>query len=514
MENPAITSQVKAFVIGSACLVLAIFLGYMIGTEEYASLLIGTVVVAACSFWFFSGPYFWVVAIASSLLGGAVPILGAQFTPFQMLMAMGLVKFAVEDVILRRIKIQTPDKFDALMIAGFMVIILAHGIDDRFGMRYLGSSVWGGRHYVNVFVGLAAYFVIQSIPVEAKVWAKFPYVVLAFLGFDLLIAIVTTILPNSVYYIYPFYSAVSSASLQEAIGGTEDVTARIGAFGNFGFMLLAIVMASVSLRTLVHPSNLFRILCLMVGSACALLSGFRSAVLNSFALLITTGIRDLKAGVFFLLPIIGAALFAVSLINSQVVALPKQIQRALAFLPGEWDTEMTSNAQASNQFRLNVWNLWYRQYFPEHPIVGRGFGFNREWTKQSIRYGEAADYQQMVETGNLHSGFLSSLDTFGILGATFFVCWNLTLLVRALRIPFDRRPKEYFALRFLSLYLAVWILCYWIGALTVGAYLPQQFALAGLFMRLRKDIRPTETPPRRSTSAGPREFQRRELARV
>ncbi len=38
-----------------------------------------------------------------------------------------------------------------------MAIITVHGIQQRFGMRFLGSHVWGGRNYVNVYVGLIAF---------------------------------------------------------------------------------------------------------------------------------------------------------------------------------------------------------------------------------------------------------------------------------------------------------------------------------------------------------------------
>ena len=44
------------------------------------------------------------------------------------------------------------------------------------------------------------------------------------------------------------------------------------------------------------------------------------------------------------------------------------------------------------------------------------------------------------------------------------------------------------ALRFLALYLAVAVISYWFGALTVGAFLPQELALAGVFLRLQHMI--------------------------
>jgi len=506
-------ARLKGFLIAGACLLVAIFLGYMIGSEDYGQLLLGTVITGVCFLWFFSGRFFWVLTIASSFLGGTFPILRGQFTPFQILMAMGLVKFVVEDLILRRTRIKLPNRYDLFMILGFMTVITIHGIQDRFGMRFLGSTVWGGRHYVNVFVGLAAFFVIRSIPMKPQLWAKFPYVVLAIAGFDLLIAVITTISPNSIYYIYPFYSAVSSSGLQEIIGGGLDVTQRIGAFGNFGFILMTIVLAGVSLRAILHPSNFFRILAAMLATVGVLFSGFRSSVLNTFILLITTGIRDLRAGALALLPAIAVIFFTLSVVNSEVVALPKQIQRSLAFLPGEWDNDMTRDVEGSNDFRRQIWTLWSRQYFPAQPLFGRGFGFQAEWTKRSVYYGDATDHRQMVETGNIHNGFLAALDTFGIIGTIFFVAWNVSLLVRALRVRFDKSGGDYFAYRFLALYLAVSIISYWIGSSSVGTFLPQQFALVGLFLRLREDLKPAESQKRHPAPVSARKF-RRELVRV
>src|SRR6267378_2977935 len=193
MLNPAVAQKLLLFALCVAGLLLAVFLGTLI------------VVVASVSL--FSGGFFWVLTIASSFLSGTFPILGGSFTPFQILMAIGVAKFLLTDTVLKRTRIQWPARADLLMIIAFMAIITLHGVHDRFGMKFLGSSIWGGRNYVNVFVGLAAFFVIMSIPMSAKLWARLPYVVLGVSLFDLTIAVITKIVPSSVYVIYPFYSA-------------------------------------------------------------------------------------------------------------------------------------------------------------------------------------------------------------------------------------------------------------------------------------------------------------------
>ena len=92
----------------------------------------------------------------------------------------------------------------------------------------------------------------------------------------------------------------------------------------------------------------------------------------------------------------------------------------------------------------------------------------------------------MVEVGNIHNGLFASLDAVGIIGTIFFIAWNVQLLFRTFRVSFDKANPAGFALRFLALQLAVSILCYWFGAVTLGTFLPRQFALAGVFLKLHR----------------------------
>jgi O-antigen ligase len=511
MDNFVVAQKAKAIALCGVGLLLAIFLGWNVGSENYGQLLLGTVIVAVASFALFSGPFFWVLTIASSFLSGTFPLLQGSFTPFQILMAMGVAKFLVGDVVLRRTPIKWGKRLDLVMLAGFMGVLTFHGLHDRFGMRFLGSNVWGGRNYINVYVGLAAFFIVQSIPITSKVWAKLPYLVLAVASFDLLIAIITTLFPPSIYVIYPFYSAVSTAGLEEIVAGTYETTSRVGAFGSFGFVVVLIVLASVSLPKLFSPANFFRLVSVGIGGLAVLVSGFRSFVVQTLVGTLMAGIRDLKWGVLVLLPVVATLLFGVSVVNSEFIRLPKQIQRGLSFVPGKWDTRMEMSAAASNDFRRKVWTVFAQEYFPVHPWLGRGFGFRKPVAEQTIsRYNPNWD-RDAVEVGNIHNGFLATLDALGIVGTIFFVVWNLRLLARTFRVSFRQTDPASTALRFLALYLAVLIVFYWFGAYTVGTFLPQEFALAGVFLRLQRTM-DLEARDRRAVEAKSPHGVRPELA--
>lgn len=484
-DNPASLIRLKGFLLIAIGLLVAVVFGWLVGTADYFSLLLGALILVGGTFWFASGRFFWVVAVASSYLNGTFPILGGSFNTFQILLAIGVFKFFVEDLIMMRAKLRS-SRLDLILIAGFMTIITVHGLHDRFGMKFLGSTIWGGRNYVNVYVGLLAFFIIQSIPIRGRIWDKLPYVVLAVTSFDLLIGIITAAFPSTISKIYPFYSAVSLSGATELLTGREEITGRIGTFGSFGCTLIVIVLSRVSLPRLFNPRNLWRVATTAVGGVCVLLSGFRSDVGYAFLSVMVAGVRDLRFKVVALVPVFVALLFGISFVNSSIVELPKQVQRALTFMPGHWDNEMMRNAEDSNEFRRNVWGTFLHDYFPLHPWLGRGFGFRSEYATLSTDIAYERDFTQWVEVGNIHSGFLASLDALGIIGTIFFIIWNIGLLIQTVRVSFAEQGEGSFALRFVAIELSVAILSYWIGVVTVGTYLPQIFALSGVFLNLQR----------------------------
>jgi hypothetical protein len=501
MLNPALLDRLEIFVVAGIGLLLAVILGFQVGTGDYFLLALEAAIIFLVVLAAFSGGFFWVLTVASTFLSGTFPILQGQFTPFHILVAAGVVKFLIADVVLRRTKLTMGSRFDAVMIMAFMSILILHGIHDRFGMRFFGSNLWGGKYYVNVILGLAAFVVIQSAPIKQNIWSILPYAVLAVVTFDLSIAIVTTIFPGSIYVIYPFYSAVSQLAIEDVLGVRGlDVSERIRAFGNFGFILTYVILASCSIRQLFSLSGLWRLLAAMAGLAGALYSGFRTSVIYVFLAWLTAGIRDLRWMVLPLLPILVAGLFVLSFINSEVVGLPKQMQRSLAFLPGNWDVEMLNDTVASNEFRFETWGLWWREYFPIHPWFGRGFGFKSEYAKPSAYLNPGNDYRMNVEVGDIHNGLFSALDSFGIIGTLFLFGWNGGLLVRIFRRTESNWNRT--ALRFVGLCLAVQILSYWGGAPSIGGILPQEFALAAVFLRLQREISLRPASARRKMPAG------------
>ncbi len=119
---------------------------------------------------------------------------------------------------------------------------------------------------------------------------------LAVTRFDLVIATLTTLLPSLIYKIYPFYSAVGVAGITELITGHEDLTERIGSFGNFGCILIAIILAATPIRRLFSIAGLGRLAVSALASLSVVYSGYRSALANFVFTILAAGYRDLRLG--------------------------------------------------------------------------------------------------------------------------------------------------------------------------------------------------------------------------
>jgi O-antigen ligase len=158
------------------------------------------------------------------------------------------------------------------------------------------------------------------------------------------------------------------------------------------------------------------------------------------------------------------------------------------------------DARNSNEFRTQVWDIWLKQQFPQHPVLGRGFGLNSEDMMATVPYttdeigGFGATLHSLskysrdeafVVGGHLHHGFYSTVDRFGIVGALCFIFWTFVALKRMFRelLSSRKRPMNP-ALQWLALYVVVNIIAFPIGALRVENFLPNHLLFCGLFAAL------------------------------
>jgi len=207
-------------------------------------------------------------------------------------------------------------------------------------------------------------------------------------------------------------------------------------------------------RVWLSPTKLWVIPTLLVGLLLTAASGFRNYLvrlpLAIFAALYTTA-----RSASFLLVLVG--LFSVSglvLLQGRVFDLPIAMQRALSFLPGEWDTKAIDEAKSSSQWREKMKALFYKEYFQKAPLVGLGYHYDKELAKrdtdaylaiaaQRAEVGdEYADVRRFIEQRQPHEGPLHALLVSGVLGAFFFCAFCISVIFYCLRSIRSTPPKE------------------------------------------------------------------------
>src|SRR5713226_9167687 len=116
-----------------------------------------------------------------------------------------------------------------------------------------------------------------------------------------------------------------------------------------------------------------------------------------------------------------------------VTKLPLSVQRSLSMLPLEIDPAARADADASSQWRLEMWKVLLpqvRQYF----FLGKGYAIDPAdlyLTGESMRRGLAKSFEEAIVSGDYHSGVLSILIPFGVFGLMAFL-WFLSASLRVL----------------------------------------------------------------------------------
>ena len=101
--------------------------------------------------------------------------------------------------------------------------------------------------------------------------------------------------------------------------------------------------------------------------------------------------------------------------------LPYTFQRSLAFLPLNIRPDVRMDAEASTQWRLDMWSALLPEV-PKYLLLGKGYSFSQETFNESM--GNGATFQHTIDasqnplalSSDFHSGPLSVVIPFGIWG--------------------------------------------------------------------------------------------------
>lgn len=335
-------------------------------------------------------------------------------------------------------------------LLGILGVLLFHWISSGdIGIKLLGGTGWGGRKYFKIFISVLCIPLLTSFP--GMHWGDLQKVPLVyFLGsfVDILPDSISTIFPATAPLIWKLYSGVNlteyGLSLRGSFGGEAGIT-RIGNLWKVGSAVSLIILCYVPAYTWLRPNRLWALPLVLLGGLASALSGFRSSVFRYFLALFTGLFCTMRMKAFLLLPLCAAAAFAVALTQGSVFEYPLALQRALSFIPGNWDAKAVGEASGSSEWRDRIKTLFYTEYFPKKPLLGTGYQFDPELAKRdtdvylaiAARQAQAndpfADVRSYVEQKMPHDGMVHALLVTGILGTVSFMAYCFALLVFSFR---------------------------------------------------------------------------------
>lgn len=317
------------------------------------------------------------------------------------------------------------------------------------GFWAMQTSVVGGRPYFEIALAFGAFVILSRVQISDFIAKIFPlFFLLPAWSFALLDS-VARLLPQTGLVLNSIYSGLGSNGVtgvlqQEARLGETRITGLVQA----GVSSVVALCARFNPITLISPLFPGRMILLAISFAAIFLSGFRGALLFAIVAFVLSVIlrRNLKdlwiasAAILFLIVI------AISL-QGRVLQLPLTMQRALSWLPGDWNQEAVADAEASSRWRFEMWEwAWNDDRILRDRTWGQGFGLSIDdmnLIAASLMAGQGAasllggsDRESFMITGTFHSGPLSTIKYIGIVGFCLYyplMCYMAVLAWRLCR---------------------------------------------------------------------------------
>lgn len=331
-------------------------------------------------------------------------------------------------------------------LGGVLAVVAYHWIiSGDIGIKLLGGTGWGGRRYFKAALAASAVPLLASYPkLQWEDLRRVPLIY--FLGsfVDIVPELLTTFVPVTAPLVWRFYSGVNlgeyGASLQGNFSGEQGIS-RIGTLAKLGSAMGLATLCYFPPRTWLQPNCLWTIPALLLGGFLCALSGFRNTILR-YALSLFGGLfATIRWRALILVPMVASAALLVGLTQGSVFQYPITVQRALSFLPGNWDLKAVAEAEGSSKWRHKITELFFAEYFTKAPLLGQGYHFDPNLAKQETEAflaiakrqaavgDEYAAERNYIEMRMPHEGPVHILLVTGAVGATFFVAYCAALLI-------------------------------------------------------------------------------------
>jgi hypothetical protein len=315
------------------------------------------------------------------------------------------------------------------------------------GFWAIQSSMIGGRPYFEILLAFGAFMVLSRVKPSDTIAKLFPFFFLIPTGIVAILDLVARVMPQFSYPLAMIYSGVGSMADNAGLGAAAQVGQdRITGLKDFGYVSVLALCARYNPITLLSPLYPVRAILFAAALAAIFLSGFRAtflaaAVFYGLATLLRGRGRDMfvSAGIGI------AALALLISLQGNVVQFPLTMQRALSWLPGDWNQEAVDDAQGSSRWRYEMveW-AWNDNTILRNKIWGQGIGLSIDdmnLIAASLMAGQGgatllggSDRENFMVTGTFHNGPISAIKCVGVVGLFLYTTLIIYLAARAWKL--------------------------------------------------------------------------------
>jgi hypothetical protein len=457
MASQINTRQLGLFIVISIGLVFALLAGNYVADEDYTPIAVVLGFLVVITMIFGVGQSIYALIPICWGLTGKISVLPLPFDVRQLVIILACGLF-IPAIIFKSKMRKPPFESIDLWIWINLLYIATTFIRNPVGVAAIGGSARvGGKPYVDVILGLMAYLMLSRFRISPKFASGLPFYIVLVSAFTAFAGGVAMLVPGVGSVLGSFYSAFLDSSYfagGDAAQAVVGVT-RLGFLTGLGSSLILFCISSVNPIKLIRIYNLKLLIFYCSGYILILLGGFRNgivaAVLQTAAAIF---IRDRFVGIVKFLFLTFIIAVGGILLSYSPVNIPFTFQRALCFLPGNWDETAKSDAKGSSEWRFEMWKMALTSdKYIKSKLLGDGFGFLREDYERGVdmMYGRAqltvgeVEQEQFLLGGDFHSGPVSSIRFVGYVGLVLFmilllksVSCGTNLIRKAIGSPFEK----------------------------------------------------------------------------
>jgi len=430
MTNANPTALLRSLIVYAICVPLAVVLGFTLVNLPYYSfhdtqsmvivgVVVGVLVFPLLMKWHYPLLLFsWNLPIVLFFLPGRPSL----FIP----MVVASLTISIIERILNRNRPFLPAggvRWPLILLVG--VIYLTAKLTGGFGLRAMGSDVYGGKKYLFLIVGIMSLFAITARPIPRNQVKLYVFLFIAG-GFFSIISDLYAFIPGPLRGIYALFPP--SGNAMDSMGNfqVEWGRTRLGGIAGTAGWIFTLMVAVYGFRGCFLTHKLWRPAVVIMMVLLITLGGFRSAIIG---VMLTLGLlffmekihRTSMMLVVVLLGISGAVLLV-----PLTPHLPYTFQRTLAFLPLDISPDVRMDAEDSTEWRLAIWSAIAPQ-IPKYLLLGKGYAFTQETFNESM--GANAMFHNTIDpsqdplalSSDFHSGPLSVVIPFGLWGVIIWM---------------------------------------------------------------------------------------------